>query len=162
MTAKKKVVKKNVKREVSLKTLKSEKNASVVHSSLVSRSVARKPSLKISKAQKFQLDLIARTNFNFCNGKRVAELLKENRRMWRAAFMPLNPISLRDMDNGSWHADTLYIYAEEGWQFSLEDLAREQFQADEIYWIGGSKAVDMLGTSEIKDKSQAILSVWWD
>ncbi len=122
----------------------------------------RKPSGKISKAQKFQLDVIARTNFNMCNGEMVVELLKKNRRMWRSAYMPLNSISLRDMEDDCWHADTLYIYAEEGWQFQLEELVREQFKADEIYWVGGSGAVDMLGTSEIKDKTQVILSVWWD
>jgi len=124
----------------------------------------RKPSKKISKAQKFQLEVIARTNFNFCEGKRVAELLKENRRMWRAALMPLGLISLRDMDDGNWHADTLYIYAEDGYQYSLEELAREQFHADEIHWIGGSSAVRDLGSNaaDIEKKLQVILSVWWD
>lgn len=124
----------------------------------------RKPSRKISKAQKFQLDVIARTNFNLCNGKMVAELLKENRRMWNAALMPLDLISLRDMDDGSWHADTLYIYAEDGYQFQLEELVKEQFHADEIHWIGGSSAVRDLGSNaaDIEKKSQVILSVWWD
>ncbi len=126
--------------------------------------VARKPSKKISRAQKFQLEVIARTNFNFCEGRKVAELLQENRRMWRAALMPLSMISLRDLEENSWHADTLYLYAEEGWQYSLEELVREQFNADEVHWIGGSSAVDYLGTSdpELKKKSSVILSVWWD
>lgn len=126
--------------------------------------VSRKISRKISKAQKVQLDIIAQTNFNFCEGKRIAELLKENRRMWRSALMPLNLISLRDMDGGLWHADTLYLYAEESYQYALEELVREQFQADEIHWIGGSSAVDLLGTSEdgLAQKSSVILSVWWD
>ncbi|MGZ9234724.1 MAG: hypothetical protein ACXW4E_04300 [Anaerolineales bacterium] len=117
---------------------------------------------KISDAQKIQLDVISRTNFNFFDGKRIAELLKENHRMWRAVLMPLDFISLRDMEEGSWHADTLYIYPEDGYQFQLEELVREQFNADEIQWIGGSTAVDMLGTTEVEHKSQVILSVWWD
>jgi hypothetical protein len=119
---------------------------------------------KISRAQEFQLELIARTNFNFCNGKRVAELLRENRHMWRAAMMPLDLLSLRDMDDGSWHADTLYIYVQEGYQSQLEELVREQFHADEVQWIGGATAVDMLGTNEdgLAKKSHVILSVWWD
>ena len=130
----------------------------------VKKLTTRKPSKKISKAQKYQLDVIAQTNFNFCNGKKVAELLKENRLMWRATLMPLNLISLRDMEENCWHADTLYLYAEDGWQHSLEELVREQFEADEIYWIGGSAAVDYLGTSdpELMKKSNVILSVWWD
>ena len=124
----------------------------------------RKSSKKISKAQKFQLDVIARTNFNFCEGRKVAELLKENRRMWRAALMPLSLISLRDLEENSWHADTLYLYAEEGWQHSLEELVREQFNADEVHWIGGSSAADYLSVSdpELKTKSKVVLSVWWD
>lgn len=117
---------------------------------------------RISEAQDIQLDIIARTNFNFCEGRKIASLLKENHRMWRAVLMPLHPISLRNMENGSWHADTLYIYPEDGYQLQIEELVREQFNADEIEWIGGSEAVDMLGTSEVENKSQVILSVWWD
>jgi hypothetical protein len=116
----------------------------------------------ISEAQKIQLDIIAKTNFNFFEGRKIAEILKENHRMWRAVLMPLDFISLRDMDDGWWHADTLYIYPEDGYEFKLEELVREQFNADEIQWIGGSTAVDMLGTTEVEDKSHVILSVWWD
>jgi hypothetical protein len=117
---------------------------------------------KISEAQQIQLDVITRTNFNLFDGRKIADLLKENHRMWRAVLMPLNPISLRDMEDGWWHADTLYIYPEDGYQFQLEELVREQFNADEIGWIGGSEAMDMLGTTEIGDRSCVILEAWWD
>lgn len=116
----------------------------------------------ISEAQLVQLDIIARTNFNLLDGKKVAGLLKENRRMWRSVLMPLDLLSLRDMQDGSWHADTLYIYPEAGFQSQLENLVKEQFDADEIQWIGGSEAEDILGTSEKSDQSQVILLVWWD
>jgi len=119
-------------------------------------------SKSISEAQTIQLDIIARTNFNFFEGRKIADLLKENRRMWRAVLMPLDLISLRDMESGRWHADTLYIYLEDGYQFQLEELVREQFNADEIGWVGGSSAVDMLGTTEVEEKSYVILEVWWD
>jgi hypothetical protein len=137
-----------------------KKKESVVESQ--KKVIARKPSAKISKAQKFQLDLIARTNFNFFNGKKIVELLKENRRMWRSVYLPLKSISLRDLEDNWWHADMLYIYAEEGWQHSLEKLVREQFHADEIHWIGGSNAADMLGISKLERTSNVILSAWWD
>jgi hypothetical protein len=117
---------------------------------------------KISESQKIQLDIIARTHFNFFDGKKIVELLKENHKMWRAVLMPLDLVSLRDLEDGSWHADTMYIYPEDGYHFQLEELAREQFNADEIQWIGGSDAVDMLGTTEVEHKSRVILSVWWD
>lgn len=119
-------------------------------------------SRKISEAQQIQLDVIAHTNFNFFEGRKIVELLKENHRMWRAVLMPLDMISLRDMEDGRWHADTLYVYPEDGYQFQLEELVRKQFNADEIEWIGGSNAVDILGTTEVEHKLQVILSVWCD
>jgi len=124
--------------------------------------VPQSPEKKISAAQQIQLDIIAKTNFNFFNGERIAKWLRENHKMWRAVLLPLNFISLRDMDDGHWHADTLYIYPENGWQFQLEEVMREQFNADEIQWIGGLEAVDMLGTTDVEHKSRVILSVWWD
>jgi hypothetical protein len=46
----------------------------------------------------------------------------------------------------------------------LEELVNEHFHADEVHWIGGSTAEDMLGTDEVglNRKSHVILSVWWD
>ncbi len=117
---------------------------------------------KISDAQQIQLDIIAKTNFNLFNGRKLAAWLKENHKMWQAVLLPLNLISLRDMADGYWHADTLYIYPEDGYQFKLEEVLREQFAADEVRWIGGESAGDMLGTTEVDDKSYVILEAWWD
>ena len=117
---------------------------------------------KISEAQQIQLDIIAKTNFDFFSGSNIAEWLKENCAMWRAVLLPLNLISPRDMDDGHWHADTLYVYPEDGYQFKLEEIIREQFNADEVRWISGSEAVDVLGTTEVEDNSYMILEAWWD
>ena len=126
-------------------------------------SVPPRPAVKkISEAQRIQLDVITRTKFNFFDGMKISKLLEENHRLWRSVFMPLDFISLRDLDKGHWHADTLFIFAEDGCQFQLEELVREQFGADEIRWIGGLDAVDMLGTTEVQDRSSVILEVWWD
>ena len=128
----------------------------------VIRPVTGQPTIRISEAQQIQLDIIAKTNFNLFNGRKIAKWLKENRQMWKAVLLPLDFISLRDMDEGHWHADTLYIYAEDGWQFKLEEVLREQFNADEVRWIGGESAADLLGTTEVEDKSYVILEAWWD
>ena len=120
------------------------------------------PVKQISESQQIQLDIISKTNFNFFNGRKIAEWLKENHKMWRAVLLPLDFISLRDMADGHWHADTLYIYPEDGWGFKLEEVMKEQFGADETRWIGGETAEDMLGTSEMRDKSYVILEAWWD
>ena len=124
--------------------------------------VLQEPEKAIGEAQQIQLDIIAKTNFNFFSGRKIAEWLKKNHKMWRAVLLPLDFISLRDMADGHWHADTLYIYPEDGWQFELEEVMREQFGADETRWIGGETAGDMLGTSEVDDKSYVILEAWWD
>jgi hypothetical protein len=120
------------------------------------------PEQKISEAQEIQLDIIAKTNFNFFSGERIAKWLSENHKMWRAVLLPLNFLSLRDMEEGHWHADTLYIYPEDGWHFKLEEVMKEQFGADETRWIGGETAGDMLGTSDVDDKTYVILEAWWD
>jgi hypothetical protein len=117
---------------------------------------------KISEAQQIQLDVIAKTNFNRFSGKKIAQWLIENHKMWRTVLLPLDFISLRDMDSGHWHADTLFIYPEEGYGFKIEEIMKEQFHADETQWHGGESAMDMLGTSELRDKSYVILSAWWD
>ena len=117
---------------------------------------------KISEAQNFQLEVIAKTNFNNFNGIGIARWLRENHKMWKTVLLPLDFISLRDMDDGHWHADTLYIYPEDGYGFKLEEIMKEQFHADETQWIGREDAMDMLGTSEIKNTSYVILSAWWD
>ena len=116
--------------------------------------VPQLPQKKISEAQYIQLEVLAKTNFNFFNGERIAKWLREDRRIWRTALLPLNYRSLRDMDDGHRHADTLYIYPEEA--------MKGQFGADETRWIGGETAVDMLGTTEVEDKSYVILEAWWD
>ena len=124
--------------------------------------VPQLPEKKISEAQQIQLDIIAKTNFNFFQGERIAKWLIENHKMWRAVLLPLDFISVRDMGDGHWHADTLYVYPEDGWQSELEEVMKEQFGADETRWIGSETAVDMLGDSDVSDKSYVILEAWWD
>ena len=104
----------------------SGKKRKVVKIEFVISPVPQLPEKKISEAQLIQLDIIAKTNFNFFSGRNIAEWLKENHRMWRAVLLPLDFISLRDMADGHWHADTLYIYPEDGWGFKLEEIMKEQ------------------------------------
>ena len=138
------------------------KKRSKIKPTFIINALSQHTSKKISDVQNIQLDIIARTKFNFFDGRKISELLKENHRMWRAVLMPLDLISLRDMEDGTWHADTVYIYPEDGYQSQLEELVREQFNADEIEWVDSLSAVDMLGTTDVENKSHVILSVWWD
>lgn len=139
----------------------SRKKRSDIQPEFIISPVPKLPEKKISEKQEIQLDIIAKTNFNFFNGKKIAEWLRENYKMWRAVLLPLDPLSLRDLPEGYWHADTLYIYPEDGWQLKLEEIMKEQFGADETRWIGGESAANLLGDSEI-DGSYVILEAWWD
>ena len=120
------------------------------------------PEKRISESQEIQLEIIAKTNFNRFKGKEIAKWLRENHKMWRTVLLPRNFISLRDMDDGHWHSDTLYIYFEDGWGFELEEIMREHFHADETRMIGGETAGDMLADSEVDEKPYVILEAWWD
>ena len=140
---------------------KKQKKRSDIKPEFIISPLPQLPEKKISEVQEIQLEIIARTNFNFFNGRKIAQWLRENHKMWRAVLLPLDPLSLRDMADGHWHADTLYIYPEDGWQFKLEEIMKEQFGADETRWIGGESAADLVGDSEI-DGSYVILAAWWD
>ena len=121
--------------------------------------------LKISKIQDLQLKVIANTTHNNCDGRKIDRLLRVNRDLWRAAMMPNNQLyPLRDMEDGQWSADTLYILVREGRESELEELVREQFNADEINWIGNDRLLELLGywKKDEAHNSKLVLSVWWD
>jgi hypothetical protein len=54
------------------------------------RPVSQWPQKKISEVQHIQLEVLAKTNINFFNGERIAK--------WHAVLLPLNSISLRDLE----------------------------------------------------------------
>jgi hypothetical protein len=121
--------------------------------------------LKISKIQELQLKIIALTSHNNCDGRKIYKLLLKNRHLWRAVMMPpIELYPLRDMEDGIWLADTLYLLPQAGKEFELEGLVREQFNADEITWIGSDQALDLLGywNNDEALNPRLILSVWWD
>jgi hypothetical protein len=121
--------------------------------------------LKITKIQDLQLQIIALTSHNNFDGKKINKLLLTYRHLWRAVMMPpIELFPLRDMEEGLWVADTLYLIPQEGKEFELEDMVREQFNADEITWIGSDQALDLLGywNKDAVLNPKLILSVWWD
>ena len=121
--------------------------------------------LGITEIQDLQLQIIALTSHNNFVGRKINKLLRENRHLWRAVMMPpIELYPLRDMEEGLWVADTLYLLPQEGKEFELEELVNEQFNADEITWIGGDQALDLLGywDNDVVLNPRLILSVWWD
>ncbi len=118
----------------------------------------------ITRVQELQLELIELVNRNGCKGKKVANLLRDNRPLWHAALMPSKRLDpLRDMEYGKWSADTLYILPVEGREEALEKLA-ERFNADEVKWLDGKQSLSLLGhwKKDIEKNPKLILSLWWD
>ena len=119
------------------------------------------PPRTISKIQAIQFDLMRRSSFNAFNGFRVARDLLQHRRLWCGAIIdrlgdwPL--IKLRDIGANEWNVDTLYVLSSGANDRSLSSLTHH-WHADEVRWITGKAASDLLGTSE----PLRILRVWWD
>jgi len=126
---------------------------------------ARAPKLKISEIQDLQLKVIGQTNWNNLVGRKVEKILRQNSQLWRAVFMPSKQLyPLRDMEDGEWPSDTLFILVQQGKEIELEKLVRERFDADETNWIGSDQALDLLGYWK-KDEvhnPKLIMSAWWD
>ena len=72
-------------------------------------------------------------------------------------------IKLRDLPQGVWNVDTLFLLPERGREDQLENLART-WKADEIEWIGGEEADSALGRYSLEDRNnpRQVLRVWWD
>ncbi len=121
----------------------------------------RPPPRTISKIQAIQFELIRRSSFNSFNGVRVTRDLLRHRQLWCGAIMDRLGddalIKLRDMGANDWNVDTLYLLSSGANDRSLSALARH-WQADEIRWVTGRAASELLGTSG----SFRILEVWWD
>jgi len=103
--------------------------------------------------------------FNSFDGERVADSLETHRELWRAAVMDDDQhglIKLRDLADGQWNVDTLYLLSVEGREMELWSLA-ETWGADGLQWIGGDDAGELLGQwgSGLNSAFQ-ILAAWWD
>lgn len=124
----------------------------------------RNTAVEINKVQELQFDLMREASFNGFDGDTVVNSLVENRALWRGCiFDRPNLIKLRDIPDGHWNADTLWILPAAGCENALRHLA-DEWGADEVDWVGGEEACSALGswTQAGRDNERAILCVWWD
>jgi hypothetical protein len=70
-------------------------------------------------------------------------------------------IKLRDLPDGRWNVDTLYILTREEHQFALAQLVRT-WQPDLTRWLGRSEAADEMGFADDDLGDRRVLAVWWD
>ena len=131
---------------------------------------------EINEVQQLQFELMKKASFNFFNGEKVVKDLIVNKNLWKGVVMGraqyafddsdlykelIDLICLRDIANGLWNVDTVYILVEEGCEDELEKLANI-WDADEIWWMKDKVAQQCLGIGTSKDYSKKILRIWWD
>lgn len=120
----------------------------------------------VNPIQDLQLQLMRMASFNGFDGEAVAGDLLAHRHLWKGAIFdraayfvlharengacvdPIDDIRLRDIGDGYWNADTLYLTPADGCEDALETLARG-WNADEVNWQDGPNA-------------GRFLRIWWD
>jgi len=128
----------------------------------------------LSRPQKLVLMLMLDTEFNFFDPFRVVTDLLKNRHLWEGVVMTrgypwaefeddalqLNGdlIHLRDISEGQWNVDTVYLTHRPENTDKLTLLA-ETWEADEIESYSDDDAGSLLG---ITPSDHSILRVWWD
>ena len=120
--------------------------------------------------QEIVFELIKRSSFNEFDGKRVVGDLKKHSGLWEGVIMdrpgnnlPIDLTKLRDISDNQYNVDTIFIIPKKGKESQLHKLAKK-WKADEIDWIKGELACQLLGdgSTGIKKNPKAILSIWWD
>lgn len=114
--------------------------------------------------QDLWLSLIKEASFNDFNGKKVVADLKANVNLWKAVIMDRdNLVKLRDLQDGYWNVDTLYITPQLGKEQKLYDLAKK-WGADSQKWLGGDEACGELGSYSrgLSKNQNQVLVLWWD
>jgi len=147
---------------------------------------------KNTKIQAMLLKLMREASFNDFDGNIVVDSLLAHRDLWIACMIdreayqasyererrangekqgglpvsPIDTIRLRDISEGYWNVDALFILPEPGKEDELELLARKEWNADEIDWYDPLDAgLIMHGSYEDTKGStrvEKMLRVWWD
>ncbi len=118
----------------------------------------------MNPVQELHFELMRKGSFNNFDGARVVNDLIRHAECWRSVTMVRhNFLPLLELEWGDYSADTLYILAQPGQENALEALAQE-WDADDIVWIGGSEAEALVGmySPEIRATDRYVLKVWWD
>ena len=108
--------------------------------------------------QGVMLDLI---EHSITGGKQVRAALDMHRNLWQSCLITrINQgLILRDLTNGDYNVDTLYIFAAPEREKELVRLAR-MWHASDVRQISGHEARTMLGVTF--DENPEILEVWWE
>ncbi|SRR5258706_14605554 len=107
------------------------------------------------------LELIQHNDFNHFSGKFIRDELVKYRNLWKACLMTRHGtgIVLRDLNEGCYNVDTLYILAAPGRAFDLAKVI-SRWEADEVKCMEGKEADSFLGQGGHLDET--VFEVWWD
>lgn len=115
---------------------------------------------KYTRPQEIVFEIMELASFNAFDGENIVRLLKENSNLWEAVFFGrhyMSLIQLRDIPDGHWNADTLWILPEKGKEKELTELA-SGFLADNVEWLSNEKSSHLLGSGT----APQVLEIWWD
>lgn len=110
---------------------------------------------KARELQEMQFRMMELGSFNLFDGKKVAWSLRKNYGLWkRFVFVDCynSHISLRDMGEGKWNADTLLIVVKEKFAQEMMAVAKP--------WKANS--VDCLKHGVALRRGEWLIKVWWD
>jgi hypothetical protein len=135
------------------------------------------PDQLLARPQKLEFMLMLEANFNAFNPYQVVADLLDHRDLWTGAVMergyvfpePSRPgwailrgdlIHLRDVGDGHWNVDTLYIHTAANSDAQWQQIVAN-WKADEVNFYEGELAGSLLGVFATNDPRK-ILRVWWD
>jgi hypothetical protein len=134
----------------------------------------RKLRLEEATVQELHLELIRRTQHNAFDGEKIVASLLAHRDLWQAVIFTrllvfgrgheelpvLGFITLRDLPENYWNADTLYILTKNVTKArQLQRVTRADKWAGDVLIFHNTREVDnSLGAYD----RQAIVRVWWD
>lgn len=112
---------------------------------------------EINGTQELMFQLIERASFNGFDGEKTVKFLRKNRSLWDGVTMGNDDYyTLRDIEDDSWHADTLKILAREGCAEELKKKVKQSLSPDEI-------SIEPLSSSRSADsEGKKVIRAWWD
>ena len=123
----------------------------------------------INEIQKLQFELMRKATFNGFDGNVVVDSLEDklHQELWEGVIMDregyghIDLIKLRDIQNGFWNIDTLFILCKKGKEKEVELLALRNWNADEVEVLSLEDTQKLMGIGSREDKRR-IVRCWWD
>lgn len=111
--------------------------------------------IEINTTQMLVFDLIKRASFNGFDGEHTVNYLIKNKDKWIGVMPEVEDYALRDIDNDSFHIDTLLIKCKD------EESAKEFLKLLKKNCSPEEISVEQ-DTQDYQKKAKRIIRMWWD